>query len=33
MISAWWLIPAVMLGCVVGIVLITLVSANDDDMR
>lgn len=30
MISAWYLIPAVMVGICIGIFLITLVSANDD---
>lgn len=32
MISAWWLLPAVMLGAVIGLVLACLVvAANDRD--
>ena len=30
MISAWWLIPAVMIGAVIGVALIALVTANRD---
>ena len=31
MISAWWLIPAIVIGAVFGIVLIGIVSANRDE--
>ena len=31
MISAWWLIPAVMVGAVLGIFAISLVSLSDFD--
>jgi len=31
MIPAWWLIPAILIGAVFGIVLIGIVSANRDD--
>lgn len=33
MISAWWLIPAIVIGAVFGIVLIGIVSANREEME
>ena len=31
MIPVWWLIPAIMVGTVIGFFLVCLVSANKDD--
>ena len=31
MIPAWWLIPAVMLGAIIGIALLAICSANQTD--